>query len=126
MPKLSIFQGVSLAKGKGGNRDQKLVTDWCKKSTEQGDAEAQYELGTIYFKGIGIEKNSAEAWKWIKAAFTWIAAEKGHIDAQYQLGYLYEKGFGITQDTNLAILWYNKAAKNNHPQAKKRINQPFK
>ena len=43
---------------------------------EQGDADAQYKMGQMYEKGIGVSKNESEAQDWyIKAA------EQGHSEA---------------------------------------------
>lgn len=46
-----------------------------------GDAEAQFQLGTMYLEGQGIEKNSQLAVNWLRNA-----AEKGHVKAQASLG----------------------------------------
>ena len=50
---------------------------WFRKAAEQGDSEAQYNLGLFYDKGEGVEKNHSEAIKWYKKA-----AEQGHAKAQ--------------------------------------------
>jgi TPR repeat protein len=49
---------------------------WLKKAAEQGDAEAQYNLGFCYGNGEGVEKSFTEAVKWYKKA-----AEQGHEEA---------------------------------------------
>ena len=41
--------------------------------TEQGDANAQYNLGVMYMNGEGVEQSTEEAIKWAKKA-----AEQGH------------------------------------------------
>ncbi|MCD7798298.1 MAG: SEL1-like repeat protein, partial [Akkermansiaceae bacterium] len=38
------------------------------RKAEQGDAEAQYELGVCYFKGEGVEKDEKEAVRWYRKA----------------------------------------------------------
>jgi hypothetical protein len=48
---------------------------------EQGDARAQYNLGIMYTRGVGVPKSDQTALKWyIKAA------EQGDALAQYDLG----------------------------------------
>lgn len=60
---------------------------------EQGDAEAQYDLGLIYSKGTGVGQDYRKA-----EAFFAKAAESGHGEAQYQLACLYNAGLGVEQD----------------------------
>jgi TPR repeat protein len=72
---------------------------------QQGYAPAQFNLGVMYFKGLGIPQDYAEAFRWYK-----MAAQQGYAPAQYNLGVMYAKGQGIPQDYARAYLWYNLAA----------------
>jgi Fe2+ transport system protein B len=47
------------------------------KSAEQGDANAQYELGLLYIDGEGVSQDHAKASEWIRKA-----AEQGHMAAK--------------------------------------------
>ena len=38
-----------------------MEIDELQKKAKQGDAEAQYQLGTCYFKGIGVKVNKFKA-----------------------------------------------------------------
>ena len=38
------------------------------KAAEQGDAEAQLNLGMMYFNGIGVREDHAQAYKWVVLA----------------------------------------------------------
>ncbi len=58
---------------------------WFKKM-EDGNAEIQYLLGVLYFKGYDVEKNYTEAEKWLKKA-----AEQGYRDAEVLLQKLTNK-----------------------------------
>ena len=49
---------------------------WYRKATEQGLAEAQSNLGMMYYHGEGVPKDMAEATKWYRKA-----AEQGDADA---------------------------------------------
>jgi TPR repeat protein len=80
-----------------------------RKTAEQGDARAQYELGEMYDKGEGVAANSNEAVKWYRRA-----AEQGHPGAQWQLGYKYEYGSGVAVDNVESIKWFRKAAEQGH------------
>ena len=48
---------------------------------EQGDAEAQYNLGVMYYKGDGVSQDYQTAAKWFR-----LAAEQGDAKAQFVLG----------------------------------------
>ena len=54
---------------------------------EQGDAQAQYNLGMMYESGKGVAGDSAEAVKWYRRA-----AERGYLEAQLRLGVMYGNG----------------------------------
>ena len=72
---------------------------------EQGDALAQYDLGTMYATGFGVPEDDAEAARWHL-----LAAEQGDAFAQTGLGFLYALGEGVPQDFVLAYMWLNLAA----------------
>jgi uncharacterized protein len=72
---------------------------------EQGDANAQYNLGMMYDFKKGVPQDFATARQWYKKA-----AAQGHAGAQNNLGGLYEFGHGVTQDYVRAYMWYNVAA----------------
>ena len=42
--------------------------NWYRKATEQGDADAQFNLGWLYENGWGVSKDYAEAVKWWQKA----------------------------------------------------------
>jgi len=51
---------------------------------DQGDTDAQFNLGLLYYSGVGTPQDSKKAVYWLTKA-----AEQGHITAQYKLGNLY-------------------------------------
>ena len=58
-------------------KDDKEAARWFRKAAELGLAEAQNNLGTLYFKGEGVAKDRSEALKWYrKAAAQGCAAAK--------------------------------------------------
>ena len=79
--------------------------DELKKAAEQGDAQAQYNLGNCYDFGDGVEKNLSEAVKWWRKA-----AEQGYAQAQFFLGACYDLGNGVEKNLSEAVKWYRKAA----------------
>lgn len=91
-----------------GQRDYKIATEWYIKSADNGNVEAAYRLGFLYYKGIGeVQKQYKEAFKW----FT-VAANANHTRAQSYLAELYMNGYGVEQDESKADYWYTKSFKN--------------
>jgi len=72
---------------------------------EKDDADAQYNLGILYMKGLGVEKNLKTAFIWYKRA-----SANGHTDAMFNLGSMYNKGKVIVRSTKDANRWWLKAA----------------
>ena len=72
---------------------------------EQGNADAQYNLGLMYKNGLGVPQDYKTAVKW----FT-LAAEQGDVDAQFNLGLKYARGQGVPQDYVRAHMWFNLSA----------------
>ena len=72
---------------------------------EQGDAKAQYHLGTLYEHGTGVPQDFAGAVRWYRSA-----ALKGNPEGQTALGYMYHAGKGVPRDFAEALWWYRRAA----------------
>ncbi|MHB9148299.1 MAG: hypothetical protein ACYC2U_08030 [Candidatus Amoebophilus sp.] len=81
---------------------------------EQGDARAQYKLGTYYEKGKEVDEvDKQRAVYWHTKA-----AHKEYPPAQYRLGIYYDYGEGITkEDKEEAAKWYRQAAEQGHAAA---------
>ncbi len=77
---------------------------------EQGNAEAQFNLGNMYRKGLGVPQDYAEAVNWFRKA-----AEQGHAKAQLFLGNMYFFGQGVSKDYVQAYMWFNLAASRHPP-----------
>ncbi len=90
----------------------------CKPLAEQGDADAQNNLGVMYDKGIGVPQNHKTAVKWYR-----LAAEQGDARAQYNLGVMYDNGKGVPQDDKTAVKWWTLAAEQGHTLAQQKLNQ---
>ena len=66
---------------------------FCSVAAEQGHAEAQFNLGVLYFNGQGVKQDFVNAKKWFEKA-----AKQGHAEAQCCLAGLYIQGLGVKQD----------------------------
>jgi localization factor PodJL len=62
----------------GGNKgaNYKSASQWFRKAAERGVADSQFNLGILYARGIGVEQNLAESYKWFS-----LAAAQGDADA---------------------------------------------
>ena len=72
---------------------------------EQGDADAQFRLGTMYAAGRSVAQDASAAALWYQ-----LAAEQGNPQAQLSLGVMYSEGRGVSQDDAEAARWYRQAA----------------
>jgi len=98
---------------------QKEYKKW-KPLAEQGSANAQYNLGVMYYKGSGVDQDYYAAVRWYK-----LAAEQGNASAQNKLGGMYYKGRGVTQDYDAATRWYELAAEQGHASAQKNLGRLY-
>ena len=83
-----------------------------KEMAEAGKVQAMYDVGKLYQRGRGVNKNINEAAKWFQKA-----ASAGHAASQARLGILYFEGRGVPQNYNKALKLLNAAAKQNVPSA---------
>ncbi len=90
--------------GRGVPQDYAEALKWYRKAAEQGDAKAQYDLGSMYGTGRGVTQDYAEAARWYRKA-----AEQGNAKAQYHLGSMYGTSRGVPQDYVQAYKWWNLA-----------------
>jgi TPR repeat protein len=71
----------------------------------QGNANAQFRLGTLFATGTGVSRDDVQSVKWLR-----LAARQRHVEAQSNLGGMYSKGRGVIQDYVRADMWFNLAA----------------
>lgn len=76
-----------------------------KLASEQKDADAQFNLGSMYDHSQGSTQNSTQALHWYK-----LAAAQGDKSARNNLGYMYGKGEGIQKNEVQAYVWFDLAA----------------
>lgn len=134
---ISLIGNQSNAKSSSEIRLQELF-----ELSNNGDAEAQWELAHCYDSGYGgLENNFADLMYWmaksaengypeaqyalalaydVKQDFAKAfdlskkAAEKGFVNAMYKVAYCYSSGTGVAQNYYNAVEWYKKAMANNH------------
>ncbi len=69
---------------------------------DQGFADAQWAMASMYQYGDGVSQDFNTAFRWYK-----LAAEQGNAIAQNSLGEMYLQGQGVTQDRIRALMWFN-------------------
>ncbi|MDC9701727.1 MAG: tetratricopeptide repeat protein [Alphaproteobacteria bacterium] len=74
-------------------------------AAEQGNANAQYNLGLMYHEGKAVPQNDKSAVMWFTRA-----AEQGNSNAQFNLGLMYAFGYGVPKNYIYAHMWLNIAA----------------
>lgn len=90
------------------NYDEALY--WYERAAKGGDAEAQSELGYLYFSGKMVGQNFKKAYYWFE-----IAAKNNYPQAQYNMGILWYTGNGVPAiDFVKAYAWFNLADSSGH------------
>ena len=90
-------------------KDFKAMLAIIQPLAEQGDADAQVNLGAMYAQGQGVKQDDVEAVKWYHKS-----AEQGDAGAQFLLGVSYFFGKGVQVNKALAKEWFGKACDNGH------------
>jgi len=93
-------------------KNEKKTFERYKKAAEQGDSDAQYKLGRLYYFGNGVKENLVEAVKWFRKA-----ADQGDPDAQYAMGLCYYHGNGVEKNHKKAMQYFKKASEQNYKPA---------
>ncbi len=91
--------------GQGVPQSYTEAMRWYRLAADQGYANAQNNLGSIYIYGRGVPQNYAEAMKWYR-----LAADQGNARAQVNLGIMYGKGQGTPKNYAEAMKWFRLAA----------------
>ena len=114
-PKDKMFE--SQDNGAAGQGMSSEALEYLKKA-QQGDPEAQFNLGRCYANGRGVKQDWQKAVEWYAKA-----AEQGDAVAQCNLGICYANGQGVKQDRQKAIEWYTKAAQQGDEYAKEALKR---
>jgi len=98
------------------HRGHALSTDELRRLAEQGDADAQWQLGILYHDGDTVPKDDAMAVQWFEKA-----AEQGYVRAQSTLGAYYWAGRGVPPDLSKAYFWSQLALAQGDKDSKSRL-----
>ena len=84
----------------------------CQKAADEGDAQAQYELGEFYYEGKNAPRDLPQALSYFEQA-----SLQGHAQAQYQLGLMFSRGEGVQANNIQAYIVLKMAAVNGSEEA---------
>lgn len=111
---------VALSAAEEDKADRLFELVLLKDRAEEGEPEAQFELGRRYLQGVGLERNDIMALHWVRAA-----AEQGYARAQAGLGWMYAVGRGVERDETQSFVWYERAAKEGYPVAQRMLGKYY-
>lgn len=77
-----------------------------------GNAEAQYDVGSMYEKGNGVAKDTGKAFEWYLKA-----AKQNHDKAAFEVGFGYLRGVGVDKNYDKALKWLTTASEFNNVRA---------
>jgi len=98
--------GQRYASGSNGlPQDNEQAAYWLNRAAEQGLAPAQYRLGTMFEKGLGVPENPTKARTWYERA-----AAQGNVKAMHNLAVMQAEGAGGPQDFAAAARSFDSAA----------------
>jgi len=86
------------------------------KLADQGNADAQWQMGVRYHSGENVPHDDAQAMQWFLRA-----AEQGNVAAQSALGAYYWAGRGVPEDLSKAYFWSAIALANGDENSKARL-----
>ncbi|MEM9582861.1 MAG: caspase family protein [Pseudomonadota bacterium] len=93
--------------------DPTQAVAFLERAAKAGSPEAQFELGKLYEKGIGVDRDEARALELYRAS-----ADQNFADAINDLGFMhYQGGLGLARNQKMALALFERAADLRHPQA---------
>jgi TPR repeat protein len=97
-----------------------------RRSGQQGNLDAQFQLARRYQAGDGVPQDSVEAFKWMQMAAQQDQTKSSRAsDALYDLALMYEKGEGVTNDLSKAHDLFIQAAAGHQSDATFRVGQMY-
>jgi TPR repeat protein len=84
-----------------GPHDAVRAAEWYRRAADRGHADAQYNLGFMYFLGEVVPSDSAVGLRWLR-----LAADQGEESSYRLLADLYRNGYyGVSVDPAEATRW---------------------
>ncbi len=97
---MALASGIAAFESKQFSRALQLLTPHA----QIGNPDAQHRLAVMYQNGLGLVRNEASAYRWMKCA-----ADQDHGLALHALGYMYLDGDCTDQHDQKAVACFEKA-----------------
>lgn len=108
-----LFLGYSYLYGTNElKQDYQKAFEYYSKAAEQNDPTGLNNLGSLYYSGIGSERNTALARTLFEKA-----AALGNPDSAVNLGFIYISGNGAPLDKEKALTYFEQASESGNPAA---------
>ena len=104
-PSAAYEVAIRFAEGRLVPVNNEEAARWFDIAAKKGLVPAEFRLGGLYEKGLGVKKNLTTARDLYRAA-----ADKGHGKAMHNLAVLYAEGTDGKADYQTAAQWFRKAA----------------
>ena len=106
VPEAQHDMGAIYIAGRGAvKQDLDRAVFWFQEASNNGVANAKYNLGVLYHQGLGVPSNLNKAISLYKDA-----AAMGHPEAQYNLGIANIEGIGVPYNPGNAAQYFERAA----------------
>ncbi len=110
-------KGLNYYLGRGvPQNSQRAAAFFEQAANTQNHSAAQFNLGVLYERGEGVQKDLDTAVRWYEKA-----AQQNNVKAQYNLGYLLLEGFGMPKNPVTALQWLEKAAHQGYAPAEYQV-----
>ncbi len=112
--KAQLFLGYSYLYGENGLQvDYEKAFNYYGKAALQNDPAGLNNLGSLYYNGIGVKRNTAKSLVLFSKA-----ADLGNSEAAVNAGFILISGNGVKQDKEKAIQYFENASSTDNPTAK--------
>jgi uncharacterized protein len=89
-----------------------------------GDSHAQYILGDMYARGVGVDKNDSEAVYWFRRAAIGVHGEADPAAAaELAVARSYAEGIGVKPDPDESMKWLRRAADGGSKEAAEELRK---
>jgi TPR repeat protein len=93
---------------------------WFEKSAKQGNPDGETNLGGMYERGLGVNRNYQSALLWYQKA-----ADHGSASAIFNIGSLFANGQGVPKDQAKAISYYMEGGEKGSTEAQLSLARMF-
>ena len=117
-PEAQVPADEALKRGEAAyeKQDYAEAMRWYRVAADQGNPQAQVQIGNLYTDGQGVAQDYGEAMGWFQKA-----AVQGNYEAQNNIGWFYLSAWGVTQDYGEAMRWFRLAADQGNEIAQRNI-----